>query len=157
MPKPAPFPVEIKTRRLTLRRIYTTDLTLFSSLSDPRISKYEAWSPHETVADTMQFINRVMEKYERGDCTEWVIARNEDDEPVGMINLHNKNFYHGRAELGFWVSPDQWGKGYATEAAEAVIGYCFGSTPLCRFRNAGKRTCLRFPYLKRDPFRSYTS
>lgn len=27
----------------------------------------------------------------------------------------------GRAELGFWIARDEWGKGYATEAARAVL------------------------------------
>lgn len=135
MPKPAPYPIEIKTERLTLRRIYTSDIGIFEGMSDKRVSLYEAWSAHETVVDTMQFINRVMEKYEKGDCTEWVIALTQTDTPVGMINLHNKNFYHGRAELGFWIIPSYWGKGYATEAARGVIDFTFSHTSLRRIES----------------------
>ena len=32
---------------------------------------------------------------------------------------------HSQAEMGFWLGAQRWGKGYATEAARAVIGYGF--------------------------------
>ncbi|HET7585652.1 MAG TPA: GNAT family N-acetyltransferase [Gemmatimonadaceae bacterium] len=32
---------------------------------------------------------------------------------------------HARAELGYWIAVPQWGKGYGTEAARAVLGVAF--------------------------------
>jgi RimJ/RimL family protein N-acetyltransferase len=37
---------------------------------------------------------------------------------VGAIGLHEED---GRAELGYWLTPEAWGRGYATEAASAVL------------------------------------
>ena len=38
----------------------------------------------------------------------------------------------GAVELGYWIVPSQWGKGFATEAARAVIALAQGSLRLTR-------------------------
>jgi len=48
-----------------------------------------------------------------------------DDEPVGTVGLTDVNKQWGTAEIGFWVTPDQQGNGYGSEAAELVVGYGF--------------------------------
>lgn len=37
---------------------------------------------------------------------------------IGGIGLHEEA---GRAELGYWVTPEVWGRGFATEAASAFL------------------------------------
>lgn len=37
---------------------------------------------------------------------------------VGGIGIHPQNDAH---ELGYWLTPDAWGRGYATEAGRAMI------------------------------------
>jgi RimJ/RimL family protein N-acetyltransferase len=39
---------------------------------------------------------------------------------------------HRRAELGYWIGKPYWGRGYATEAARAVVDYGFKSLGLQR-------------------------
>ena len=43
---------------------------------------------------------------------------------VGAISLHLR-LAHRRAELGYWVGQPFWNRGYATEAARAVIAFGF--------------------------------
>lgn len=38
---------------------------------------------------------------------------------VGCIGMHEMET--GGAELGYWIAPESWGRGYATEAGRAVI------------------------------------
>lgn len=40
--------------------------------------------------------------------------------------------HHLRAELGYWVGVPYWGRGYATEAARAVLEYAFETLALHR-------------------------
>jgi RimJ/RimL family protein N-acetyltransferase len=40
---------------------------------------------------------------------------------VGTIGIHPDPEEPGGHELGYWLAPDAWGRGYATEAGRAVI------------------------------------
>ena len=46
-----------------------------------------------------------------------------DGEAVGGIGIHPERMDH--PELGYWLGEPYWGKGYATEAAAALIAYAF--------------------------------
>jgi len=43
---------------------------------------------------------------------------------IGAVGLKT-DFEHARAELGFWVGKPFWGRGFATEAAKALVAYGF--------------------------------
>lgn len=43
---------------------------------------------------------------------------------------------HGAMELGFWLGRDWWGRGFATEAARAVLRYGFEHGDVERFTSA---------------------
>jgi RimJ/RimL family protein N-acetyltransferase len=47
----------------------------------------------------------------------------DDGDLAGTIGLTRKD--HNRAELGYWIGVPYWGRGYATEAAEAMVRYGF--------------------------------
>jgi RimJ/RimL family protein N-acetyltransferase len=71
-----------------------------------------------------------------------------EEEPVGTIGLSDVNETWGRAEVGYWVTPDAWGNGYATEATELLCGYAFDQRRLHKLVahtydfNAGSRRVL---------------
>jgi RimJ/RimL family protein N-acetyltransferase len=46
-----------------------------------------------------------------------------DGEAIGGIGIHPDRMEH--PELGYWLGEPYWGKGYATEAASALIAYAF--------------------------------
>jgi RimJ/RimL family protein N-acetyltransferase len=50
---------------------------------------------------------------------------------VGAISLRLE-LGHERAELGYWIGVPYWGRGYATEAAIAMVGYGFDELGLNR-------------------------
>lgn len=50
---------------------------------------------------------------------------------VGAIGLHMQ-LEHRRGELGYWIGAPFWNRGYATEAARAVLDYGFGELGLHR-------------------------
>lgn len=50
---------------------------------------------------------------------------------LGTIGLHVVPA-HRRAELGYWVGVEHWGRGHATEAGRAVLDFGFGPLALNR-------------------------
>jgi [ribosomal protein S5]-alanine N-acetyltransferase len=62
---------------------------------------------------------------------DFAIVLRETNEVVGGITLFESE-QHRRAELGYWCAIDFWGRGYATEAVRAVIGYGFRELALNR-------------------------
>ncbi len=41
---------------------------------------------------------------------------------VGSIGIHPADDDSGGHEIGYWLTPDAWGRGYATEAGQAMLG-----------------------------------
>ena len=54
-----------------------------------------------------------------------------DGELVGAVGLQIEPSQR-RAELGYWIGRPYWGRGYATGAAEALLGYAFEHLDLYR-------------------------
>jgi ribosomal-protein-alanine N-acetyltransferase len=116
----------LRTERLILRPF---------ELSDARIVQQKAGD--KAVADTTanipypypdglaeEWISTHQPKFESGELINCAITLEKTRELIGAIGLViNKRFNH--AELGFWIEKDLWGKGYATEAARALIDYGF--------------------------------
>ncbi len=88
-------------------------------------------SAREIAAGTLS----IPHPYPDGAAAEWIssrgreeprfaIERREDAALVGAIGLRVEPD-HARAELGYWVGVPYWNRGYATEAAAAVVRYGF--------------------------------
>lgn len=41
---------------------------------------------------------------------------------IGNIGVHPADDGSGGHEIGYWLTPDAWGRGYATEAGQAMLG-----------------------------------
>lgn len=48
-----------------------------------------------------------------------------DNEPIGFTGLVSMSKDSGVAEVGYWIIPDYWGDGYATEATQLLVEYAF--------------------------------
>ena len=69
--------------------------------------------------------------YEEGRLVNFAIVRREDPALLGAIGLVVAAA-HARAELGYWIGKEHWGRGYATEAARAVVEHGFSAMDLNR-------------------------
>jgi [ribosomal protein S5]-alanine N-acetyltransferase len=125
------------TERLMLRALATDDAPSVVRICRPlEVAKNTLSIVHPyTVADADSFLERITESMAKGDTYCWAIAlkssAGDTGEHIGTMGLHC-NHEHRHAEVGYTIAIDHWGKGYATEALRAVIGFGFLRVGLAR-------------------------
>jgi RimJ/RimL family protein N-acetyltransferase len=70
-----------------------------------------------------QFIAMQQQQWREDRGGSWHITL--DGALVGGIGLHELSRHHRRCSLGYWITHTLWRRGYATEAARAVVEYAF--------------------------------
>lgn len=116
---------ELETRRLKLRKITAADTrTIFDTwASDPQVTEYLTWNPHESVEITEKIVASWLEDYEKEDCLRWGIQRKWDKKLIGMIDI--VGYHHGAPVIGYCSGKKYWNRGYMTEACRAVVEELF--------------------------------
>ena len=118
--------MSIETERLLLRPLELSDAPDVKLLAGDRIVASTTRDiPHpyeEGMAET--WINSCQEKIAAGELANFAITLGSNGSFLGVIGLHLAS--DGReAELSYWVGKLFWNRGYATEAAKAMVGHGF--------------------------------
>jgi ribosomal-protein-alanine N-acetyltransferase len=126
----APF-VPLGTPRLSLVALTFDHVpAVFAYASDPEISRLVAWSRHENLEASRRFVARSMVGYAEGGHYEWGLVRRSDRAFLGSCGFGELDFDRGFGELGYVLAKPYWGRGYATEAAAAVVQFGFAQLGL---------------------------
>ncbi len=127
----SPFP-EIKTKRLLLRRMTDADApALLFMRSDERVMQYIGREKMKTHEEAIGFIQKINGSVDTNESILWAIALLEEPATmIGTICFWNIQKDHFRAEVGYMLHPDFWGKGIMKEAVLAVIGFGFNEMKL---------------------------
>jgi ribosomal-protein-alanine N-acetyltransferase len=120
--KPQPT---LTTERLILRPCVAEDADAIQRLvSDVEIARNTLHIPHPyPEGGAAEWIAKHAERLENEQEIVFGIVVRDSGELVGVMGLVPKKY--DRAEIGYWIGVPYWGRGYATEAARAVIGYAF--------------------------------
>ena len=115
---PRRLPV-LKTERLVLRAPVRADVGNIVTLAgDRRVAENTARIPYPySAADAEGFLALTNQK-----GGETVFAIELDGTLIGMCGV---DLRQDGAELGYWLGVPFWGRGYATEAARALIDHAF--------------------------------
>lgn len=139
----------IDTGRLVLRAIRADDaVSLHGALSDDVVMRWWSSGPHADLSESVDYV-AINARQENGyRC--WAITEGNDI-AVGWVVLIERR--PGVQELGYILRRDQWGKGYAGEAAGAVIDYAFDVLDTRRiFADADPENASSIALLKRLHF-----
>lgn len=125
---------ELETERLILRRMRLDDAEdMFAYASDPLVTRYVLWETHRTLEDAKAFLRSATEGYERGDFGGWGVVLKDTGTFVGTCGMEAGYApEHARAELGYVLSRELWGRGLMPEAVRAVVRFGFGRMELNR-------------------------
>ena len=115
----------IATERLTLRRFTIEDAEnmYYNWASDPEVTKYLTWQPHESLEQTAEILQQWEEDYSKNDYYQWAIELNDIEQPIGSISVVSLKEDIQSAELGYCIGKSWWHQGYTTEAVEAVVRF----------------------------------
>jgi ribosomal-protein-alanine N-acetyltransferase len=126
------FPT-LTTDRLLLRQIRPDDAgALFSILSDEEVMKFYGSAPHRSLDDSHEAIKRALSLYAQRKYIRWVITLQGEDTLIGSCGLHHFDEGFHRAEVGYELHREFWGRGIASEAVSAVLTYGFSELELHR-------------------------
>jgi [ribosomal protein S5]-alanine N-acetyltransferase len=129
-------PEPIQTQRLLLRPFTQADAApLVPAAGAFEVADMTLTIPHPySIDDARKWIAAMPEGFEKGRNFPMAItigAGSGQGELIGAIGLEVTQ-PHARAELGYWIAVPRWGKGYATEAARAMLMFAFETLNLQR-------------------------
>ena len=114
---------KLETKRLILRRYNESDINAFYEiLHDDRLHKFILF-PNLTIEQELEYIRNCMKDVETDKCEKWSIVLKENNETIGNISVNTVFKKHNYCKVGYVIRYDYWGKGYASEALEAVSDY----------------------------------
>ena len=117
----------VETERLLLREVRESDTqTIFDRwANDPEVTRYMTWNPHRSAEDTRMIVDYWLSEYGKDTTYRWVIVPKGEDKPVGMIDVVSYDD-DGTPAIGYCEGKAYWGRGYMTEALNAVTALLFG-------------------------------
>lgn len=128
--------VELKTERLILRRFREADAELMYAnwASDPEVTRYLTWTPHESVDSTCELLKLWAAEYEDPNKYNWAIEYSGS--LIGNISLVQVDDNSERGAIGYCMAKKYWGKGIMTEALREVLRFCFEEVGFYRIEGA---------------------
>lgn len=117
---------EIETPHLVLRKIVpedAADMFLYSSRAD--VTEFLTWSPHKTPEETVRYVRLLQKKYAAGAFWDFGVVEKASGKMIGTVGFTSFETDTNTAEIGYVISPEFSGRGYATEGALAVIKFGF--------------------------------
>ena len=116
-------PSELSTDRLRLHRWTDTDRAAFAALNaDPVVMEH--FPSMLTIEQSNSFVDRAEALFEERGFGLWAVEVIETATFAGCVGLWRATFeahFTPAVEIGWRFAKEFWGKGYATEAARAVL------------------------------------
>jgi ribosomal-protein-alanine N-acetyltransferase len=112
----------IHTARLTIRKPRADDAgaVFHRYAGDPMVTRYLSWPTHRSVGDTRAFLAWSDAEWEKWPAAgSYLVFSRGDGSLLGGTGLSFKSA--ARAVTGYVFAQDAWGKGYATEALQAMV------------------------------------
>jgi RimJ/RimL family protein N-acetyltransferase len=132
MPAPLVTPT-LQTSRLTLRPFADADAeALFALHSNAHVLRYWDAPPWSEPGRAASFLEACRTMADAGTGARLAVDRREGGDFIGWCALTRWNPTYRSASLGYCFGEAAWGHGYATEVADALLGWAFSTLDLNR-------------------------
>jgi RimJ/RimL family protein N-acetyltransferase len=148
----------LRTTRLCLREITPADIPAIHEYAcDPEVVRYMRWGPND-LETTLSVTRGWLEEQQQWPRTSVQLAIEvaEEKKLAGAIHLWVADARNATGSFGFVLNRAFWGRGYATEAARAVVNCAFARLDLhrvyatCDTRNAASVRVLEKLGMRRE-------
>lgn len=148
----------VETERLVLRKVTRSDLEdIFRIHSDPEANLYTSRGPMEDIDSARAKLNVWLKDWRKDGFGYWAVIFKDDNRMNGIGGVKKIEFGNREVlNLYYNLSPEKWGRGYATEMvakALEIAGYCLPSYPVVarvREMNVPSRKVAEKAGLKRN-------
>jgi [ribosomal protein S5]-alanine N-acetyltransferase len=161
--------LHIATKRLILKPHTQNSLIwLNTTFNNPEEDYFNGDDPPkespEPLEVTQKLLDRILNRSPDADIIDYAIHKKDTDELIGCGMIAQINHYNRRCDLGIGLgwNKDNWGKGYASEALQAIVAYCFNELNLNRigaefyeFNERSIRLFERNGFRREGVFRQY--
>ncbi|QNU67450.1 GNAT family N-acetyltransferase [Ruminiclostridium herbifermentans] len=123
--------MKFESQRLKCRYFTELDYQLFCSIfSNEQVMKYAWIDKIENEVGMREFFEGFLnhdDRINRNNSYAYAVFLREEDIFIGFadIVIHSLNSNGGCGEIGYFLLPQYWGKGYATELAHSLINFGF--------------------------------
>lgn len=128
------MPVQIETERLILREFIEDDWQ--EMVAYWRNPLYQRYYPElDDIEGTVWHLLTTFIAQQQDDprrIFQLVIERKDDGRMIGNCGIRVNAPEHRQANIGYELNPDEWGQGFATEAARAIVRFGFENLGLHR-------------------------
>lgn len=128
------MPVNVlETERLNLRELHAGDAAfILELLNDPSFLQNIGDKGVRTLEDAVRYIlEGPVDSYARHGFGLWLVELRDSTTPAGICGLVKRDTLPD-ADIGYAFLPRFWSRGYAFEAAAAVMSYAAGTLGLSR-------------------------
>ena len=120
----------IETERLILRALKNKDANgMFELDSDPLVHQFLGNNPVFSLDQSIADISFIQAQYMENGIGRWAVIEKDSNQFIGWCGLklikETNNNHSNYYDIGYRFIRRFWGKGYATESAQAVIDYGF--------------------------------
>ena len=117
----------LETERLLLRQLQMEDVYEYYErlFGDADVSRYMLFQPHQDIGESLESLQRKLDKYEDGNFYCWGVTEKDDESLIGLIELLRFDERDNSCSFVYMLGCNYWGRGYGTEMLQAVIKFAF--------------------------------
>jgi len=135
---------------------------MFDIHTDPDVMRYYGVKPYDTMEKSKKHLDWLTKLHREEIGLRWIITLKDEDTCIGDVDFYDWEKKHSRAEIGYILGKQYWGKGIMTEAIKAALDYGFNEMNLNRIQalidprnDASKRVAEKHGFQYEGTFRDY--
>lgn len=117
--------MKLATKRLILQPVRMVDAkAFFDHASIPEVAKNAGFLP-KSISETRKYIRRSISEWRKAKPERMTVSILLKSKRTWIGSVELRWLQDGVGEIGFFIHPNFWNKGYATEAANAILRWAF--------------------------------